>query len=188
MHIGAPGGNPLRGTLVSLKYRNFSQILGAVMRKICLLCCFGLLVSCELFMTKEERARNLVNEELLSIDWNDVDQYPLFEACDETAVKEAQRECFQNEMAEYFSEALAGLAFEVEQDVNDTLYIDFLIDEHGFISVLEVGEQSEALKEIKDFKTKIAQRLNDLTTVAPALKRGSPVSLRFRLPLLLNTD
>src|SRR5690606_40510153 len=87
MHIGAPGGNPLREPLVSLKYRNFSQILGAVMRKICLLCCFGLLVSCELFMTKEERARNLVNEELLSIDWNDVDQYPLVEVCDETAVK-----------------------------------------------------------------------------------------------------
>lgn len=158
------------------------------MRKICLVCCFGLLISCELFMTKEERAQKMVNEELLSIDWNDVDQYPLFDVCDETAVKEAQRECFQNVMADYFSEALAGLSFEVEQDINDTLYIDFLIDEHGFISVLELGEGSTALGDIKDFKRKISRRLNDLTTVAPALKRGSPVSLRFRLPLLLNTD
>lgn len=158
------------------------------MRKMCLLCCFGLLVSCELFMSKEEKAQKLVNEELLSIDWNDVDQYPLFDVCDETAVKEAQRECFQNVMADYLSEVLADLEFEVEQDINDTVYIDFLIDEHGFISVLELDAMTASMKGIEDFDKKITERLNNLATVAPALKRGNPVSLRFRLPLLLNTD
>lgn len=157
------------------------------MRKMCLLCCFGLLVSCELFMSKEEKAQKLVNEELLSIDWNDVDQYPLFDVCDETAVKEAQRECFQNTMADYLSEVLADLEFEVERDINDTVYVDFLIDEHGFINVLELDATTVPMKGLEDFDERITQRLNNLTTVAPALKRGTPVSLRFRLPLLLNT-
>lgn len=147
----------------------------------------GLFVSCELFESKEDKTQKLVNEELMAIDWNDVDQYPLFDSCDETANKEAQRECFQNVMANYFSEALAGLQFQVDSDLNDTVYIDFMIDEHGFISVINVEEKTAVLNEILDFNTKISERLNDLTTVAPALKRGNPVGLRFRLPLVLNT-
>src|SRR5690606_7847111 len=119
---------------------------------------------------------------------SDLDQYPLFDSCDETATKEAQRECFQNVMADYFSEALAGLKFQVRNDMKDTVYIDFLIDEHGFISVLNVEEKTAVLNEISDFNTRISERLNDLTTVAPALKRGNPVGLRFRLPLVLNTN
>lgn len=155
---------------------------------VLLIILMGLFVSCELFESKEDKTQKLVNEELLSIDWNDVDQYPLFEDCDETASKEAQQECFQNLITEYFSEALAGLQFRVWNDMNDTVYVDFLIDEHGFISVLNVEEKTSVLNEISDFNNKVSERLNDLTTVAPALKRGNPVSLRFRLPLVLNTD
>jgi len=159
------------------------------MRKFLILFFFiGLLVSCELFESKEDKTQKLVNEELLSIDWNDVDQYPHFDNCDETATKDAQKNCFQTVMIEYFAEALDGLQFQVDHDMNDTVYIDFLIDEHGFISVLNVEEKTDVLNEISDFNNKISARLNDLTTVAPALKRGNPVSLRFRLPLVLNTN
>ncbi|MFD2100682.1 hypothetical protein [Flagellimonas iocasae] len=157
------------------------------MRKYMLLSFFGLLVSCELFMSQEDKTQKLVNEELLAIDWNDVDQYPHFDGCDETATKQAQRECFQSVMLDSFSNALDSLEFQVNHDLNDTVYIDFVIDEHGFISVLNVEEKTSVLNEITDFNTKVSELLNDLTTVAPAIKRGNPVSLRFRLPLVLNT-
>lgn len=158
------------------------------MQKYMLLSFFGLLVSCELFMSKEEQTQKVVNEKLLAIDWNDVDQYPLFDDCDEMATKPVQRECFQSVMLDYFSEALSGLEFQVDNDMNDTVYIDFLIDEHGFISVLNVEEKNTVLNEISDFNLRVSERLNDLTTVAPALKQGNPVGLRFRLPLVLNTQ
>ncbi|UII77120.1 hypothetical protein LV716_04850 [Flagellimonas sp. HMM57] len=158
------------------------------MRKFLVLCFFGLLASCELFTSKEDKTQEIVNKELLEIDWNDVDQYPLFEKCDETATKQAQRDCFQSVMMEYFTKAMDGLQFQVERDLNDTTYIDFLIDEHGFITILNVEENTEILNEIGDFNTKVSNRLNDLTTVAPALKRGIPVALKFRLPIVLNTN
>ncbi len=159
------------------------------MQKYVLLLIFmGLFVSCELFESKEDKTQKLINAELLAIDWNDVDQYPLFDRCDETATKQAQRECFQNVMLDSFSNALDSLEFQVNEDLNDTVYIDFVIDEHGFISILNVEEKTSVLNEITDFNTKVSELLNDLTTVAPAIKRGNPVSLRFRLPLVLNTD
>lgn len=157
------------------------------MQKYFLIICLGLLSSCELLMSKEDKTKKLVNEELLAIDWNDVDQYPLFEVCDETAPKLVQRECFQNAMLKHFSQALDSLQFQVNNDLNDTMYIDFLIDEHGFISVVDIEENTTILSEIEDFNAQVSERLRDLT-VAPALKRGIPVSLRFRLPIVLNTQ
>ena len=151
--------------------------------------CFFLsifLVSCDFFLSREEQTQRLVNEELLTIDWNDVDQYPLFENCDETTSKTGQRECFQRTMLSYLNNAFKDLAYEVENDLADTLYIDLLIDEHGFITLLEVDE-GNSIQQIPNFGKDVGDLLNDLTTVAPALKRGVPVSVRVRLPLVLNT-
>jgi len=159
------------------------------MRKLVLLVFFGLLCSCELFTPAEEQTKNKVNEELLTIDWNDVDSYPLFaDRCDENVSKQVQRGCFQTVILDYFSKALKNVQFQVDKDLNDTVYVHFLIDEHGFVSVTEIEENQAVLNEIKDFNTKISNQLNNLTTVRPALKRGIPVSLHFKLPIVLNTN
>ncbi len=153
--------------------------------------CFFLLlslVSCDFFLSKEEQKDRLVNKELLTIDWNDVDQYPLFEDCDETAAKTVQKECFQQTMGVYFGEAFEGLYYEVEKEVNDTIYIDLLIDEHGFITLVNIQGEAVAEQHLPNLRKELEERLNDLTTVAPALKRGVPVSVRVRLPLILNTE
>jgi hypothetical protein len=149
------------------------------------LTCFA---SCNFFQSQEKQTEKLINEELLAIDWNDVDQYPLFENCDETATKNEQRICFQETMMSYFSTAFGDVEFEVDNDLNDTLYIDFLIDEHGFMTVLEIQEKDKLYGVLPNLKGEISERLNNLTTVAPALKRSTPVSVKFRLPLVLNTN
>ncbi|MDT0605812.1 hypothetical protein [Croceitalea rosinachiae] len=157
------------------------------MQKFLFLPIVVLLVSCELFQSKEVRTENKVNEELLSIDWNDVDAYPLFDTCDENMTKQEQKECFQENMFAHFSSAFEDAKFEVESDVDETLYVDFKIDEHGFINILEIEESTRINNLIPGFNNEITNRLNDLTTVAPALKRGNPVSMKFRLPVVLNT-
>ena len=157
------------------------------MRKFLLFSSVALLASCELFMSKEDQTQKLVDDELLSIDWNDVDKYPLFEACDEMAPKEIQRDCFQAEMVQIASQALDSLSFEVQNDLNDTIVIEFKVDEHGFITIEQIGDNSQVLEEIDGLNDQIRNKLKDLT-VAPAIKRGSPVSMRFRIPVILNTN
>ena len=153
--------------------------------------CFFLLftlVSCDFFLSKEERKERLVDQKLRAIDWNDVDQYPLFENCDEMATKAIQKECFLQTMATYLSETFEGLYYEVEKEVNDTINIDLLIDEHGFITLVNVQGGSNAEQQLPNLRTELSEHLNDLTTVAPALKQGVPVSVKVRLPLILNTE
>ena len=158
------------------------------MRQLIWIFFLGLLSACELFVSKEEATQKLVEEELLQINWDDVDQYPLFDACREDLSKPEQRACFEDTMITQLGKALEGLEFEVDNDLNDTVFIDFLIDEDGFITIQNVEEKASVLNEIENFNSEMTRRLNDFTTVAPAIKRGIPVSVRFRLPIVLNTQ
>ena len=147
-----------------------------------------LLTSCEYFSSRETKTQQLVNDELLTIDWNEVDGYPLFDNCDETVSKEDQRACFENTILQHFSEAFSDLEYAVQNDLDQQLFVDFLIDEHGFITISQVEENDAIAEAIPGFYNEINVRLNDLTTVKPAHKRGIPVSVKFRLPIVLNTN
>ncbi|AKA35353.1 hypothetical protein [Flagellimonas lutaonensis] len=158
------------------------------MRTLLLMVGFILFVSCELFTSRQKHTDRLINEELMAIDWNDVDQYPLFEECDELAEKPLQLQCFREHMIRHMADTLEGLEYQVSEDLQDTVRVDLLIDEHGFITVLRVQGTDTVDQMIPGFNDEITERLNDLTTVKPAIKRGVPVSIKFRLPIVLNTE
>lgn len=140
-------------------------------------------------MSKEEKTDRIVHDKLQEIDWNTIENYPLFVGeCDEVDSKAIQRECFQTVLMHYFSEALADLQFQVKKDLNDTVFVDFNIDEQGWILISNIEESSNVLSEIENFNELISERLNDLTTVKSATYQGIPVKMRIRLPIVLNTQ
>ena len=146
------------------------------------------LVSCEWFASREAKTRELVEQEIRGINWNEVDQFPLFEACDETASKPEQQECFQNTLIMHFSMALQDFEFRSDQPLSDTLYVDFLVDNQGSLSVLSVDENPLLSAENPEFERIISGTLRSLPRLQPALKRGIPVAARFRIPLVIQTN
>ncbi len=158
------------------------------MHKLGILCFLCLLVSCDWLASREAKTQKLVEKELQSIDWNDVDQYPLFDDCDETDSKIAQRECFEKTLLLHFSMTLQGFEFVLDQDMEDSIYVDFLVDKEGAMTVLDIEENSAIREQIPEFDGIITQSLNSLPRVEPALKRGIPVTAKFRIPLVLNTN
>ena len=152
---------------------------------ILVLCSF---FSCDFFVSKEKKTQKLVNQEMLTIDWNDVDNYPLFENCDESGSKTAQRECFESELLTHFSATLQEFEFVIDPEVNNTVFVDFLIDQEGNISVLNIEKDKTIDTQMPEFNGIISQSLKNLPTIAPALKRGIPVSAKFRIPIVLKSD
>ncbi len=146
------------------------------------------LVSCEWFPSRQERTQKLVDAEMQTIDWNQLDQFPLFGACDETASRLGQQECFQNTLTLHLSMALQDFKFRSETALHDTLHIDFLVDNKGGISVLSIGENQALAAENPEFENIVARSLRSLPRLEPALKRGIPVAAQFRIPLVLKTD
>lgn len=143
--------------------------------------------SCSYFMSKEEQTQKMVSDELMAIDWNDVDQFPLFEECDEMAQKTAQRNCFKREMLKRFVEAFSDTVYEVDQKIKDTLFVDFEVDEDGFVNITEIQENGAIEKVVPGFRDEIRSRFSDLTVI-PAHKRGINVKIKFRLPIVLDTE
>ncbi|MDL5512616.1 hypothetical protein QSE00_12365 [Arenibacter sp. M-2] len=157
------------------------------MRKVAVLACFCLFTSCDWFTSKEERTQELVNEEMRNINFNEVDRYPLFDNCDEMMDKAEQLDCFQNTLLDQYTETLEDFEFQFVSDVNTNIYVDFLVDYQGEISVLEVQRNEDIENQIPEFRTIITQSLKGLPPLSPALKRGVPVSSKFRIPIIVNS-
>ena len=152
---------------------------------ILLLCaCF----SCDLFESKEKKTQKLVNQEMQTIDWNDVDNYPLFENCDEYTSKTSQRECFETELLSHFSATLQEFEFVIEPGMDTTVFVDFLIDHEGKITVVQIEKDNDINEVMPEFDGIVSQSLRNLPPLAPALKRGIPVKAKFRIPIVLSAD
>lgn len=143
--------------------------------------------SCDLFESKEKKTQKLVNKEMLSIDWNDVDNYPLFEICDELATKTSQRECFETELLKHFSATLKEFEFVMDSEINNTVFVDFLVDQNGKILVTNIEKDKAINNKMPEFDGIVSQSLKNLPPLAPALKRGIPVNAKFRIPIVLNS-
>lgn len=150
--------------------------------------CFCLFTSCDWFTSNEEKTQELVNEEMRNINFNEVDRYPLFEDCDEMMDKSGQLDCFQNTLLEHYTETLEDFEFQFVSDINTSIYVDFLVDYKGEISVLEVQRNQDIENQIPEFQSIITQSLKGLPPLSPALKRGVPVSSKFRIPIIVNSN
>ena len=123
-----------------------------------------------------------------TIDWNDVDNYPLFESCDESTSKTDQRECFETELLNNFSATLQEFEFVMDSKVNKTIFVDFLVDTEGKITVVHIEKDRAIDALMPEFDGIIDQSLRNLPPLAPALKRGIPVSAKFRIPIVLQIN
>ncbi|MCM4172426.1 hypothetical protein DHD32_13110 [Arenibacter sp. TNZ] len=157
------------------------------MRKVAVLACFYLFTSCNWFTSNEEKTQELVNEEMRNINFNEVDRYPLFDDCDEMMDKSGQLDCFQNTLLSQYTETLEDFEFQFVSDINTTIYVDFMVDFNGEISVLEVQRNEDIENQIPEFRSIITQSLKGLPPLSPALKRGVPVSSKFRIPIIVNS-
>lgn len=156
------------------------------MRKFWVIVFLFLLVSCDFEKSRNKKTRELVNQEMRNIDWNDVDNYPLFETCDESTRKSAQKECFENQVFSHFSTTLREFEFILDEGADSTVFVDFIIDQEGKIIVLDIEKDKAIDAQMPEFDGIIIQSLKGLPEIAPALKRGIPVKTKFRIPIQLN--
>ncbi len=165
----------------------FSANFTVYMQKLWILGVLCLFTSCNWFTSREEKTLELVNQEMQTIDWNEIDQYPLFANCDELVSKKFQRECFEKTLLKHFSDLINEFEFELDSAISDTINVDFLIDKEGGISVLDIEKNVKIEAQIPEFNGIIIQGLKGLPVIAPALKRGIPVATKFRFPIVLST-
>ncbi len=157
------------------------------MKRFLILLVLCVLSSCDFFASKDKKTFDLVNKELKDIDWSEVDNYPLFDNCDETVSKALQRYCFEQEMLSHCRKALQEFEFNLGPSANPEVLVDFVVDLDGRISVVQIQKDEAIDDQMPKFEKRITQAIQNIPPLGPALKRGIPVKSKFRIPILLST-
>lgn len=141
---------------------------------ICILCS-----ACQTDNYKKVDAESIAEKELKTINFKEVDQFPLFKSCDETVTRLSQQKCFEKNLHKWLKPHVDSLDYDTK--LGDTLKL--------FLSVTKKGElQCDSLHT----KLSVHQQFEDIFANAPkifpAQKRGVPVKVSFQLPLILNVN
>lgn len=150
---------------------------------VCLAC-----FSCEYFKVKKTTTEAILKEELKTFNWEEVDAYPSFKACDSSFVKQEQKQCFETVLREHITTNLQKEFIVVTQDISDTLSLDFKVSEKGDLTLRGIQLDSITEKEIPNIKALLRKSLDSLPRIFPAVKRGQHVKTEFKLPIIINVN
>lgn len=145
-----------------------------------------LLVSCDYFEKKKIKAKDIVSQELETIDWNAVDEYPSFSVCDSVSEKVERKQCFETTILNHVNNYLSKQSIVISEDVEDTISIKLSINKLGKIAILDIKSKPETIQVIPIIDSLLYGSINTLPKIFPAVKRGQQVNTEFVLPVVVS--
>ena len=158
------------------------------MKRLKFLLILLLATSCQFFETDKISSDTFYEEEIKTIDWDQVDRYPAFSNCEQFSEKEEQKKCFETTLSSYVHEFVAGKNLVTQSDLNSTIQMNFTISNLGEISNLSIVMDSTIQKKIPRLKEWLTHSIDSLPKLLPAYKRGIPVETKFQLPVLIESE
>ena len=143
------------------------------------------LMSCEYFDKKKVHSEELLQEELKTFNWKDVDEYPSFDTCDSALEKPDKKACFENTLRSILNKNLAKQVIVVSQDINDTVYLKINIDRKGTFKINNISSSQRIQTEIPQLDSLLRTSFDSLPKIYPAIKRSQQVATQFTLPVLV---
>lgn len=124
-------------------------------------------------------AESIAEKEFKSLNLKEVDQFPLFENCDETAKLEDQKLCFEKQIHQWLKPHADSLDYDTE--IADTLQLYLSIPAEGKLILDSIKTKLKVKKQLDSIFKKSPK-------LFPAQKRGIPVKVAFQLPLILKVN
>jgi hypothetical protein len=144
-----------------------------------------MLTSCEYFNKKKIDTEDILKEELKSINWNDVDEYPTFSICDSSLNKKT---CFEDILRNRLNDNLSKQNIVVTEDVSDTILLKIHIDNKGNFSIKNIVSSELTKVQIPQLDSILRHSFDSLPKIFPAIKRSQQVAVEFNLPVVVNIN
>jgi hypothetical protein len=158
------------------------------MKPIVFLLILLLATSCSYFEKKKIYSEDLLEEELKTFNWNEVDTYPTFSSCDSISIKEDIKACFQNTLLTNVNRFLEAQKIVVSEDINDTIRLKITIDSKGILEVKSIDFKPETALQIPEIERLLRQSLKGIPKIFPAIKRGQQVTTAFEFPVIVKIN
>ena len=160
------------------------------MRETLIIISFFLLNSCQ-FDFKIDRKISVdefINEELKSFNWNEVDQYPVFENCLGINSISEKNNCFVETITESFKENLTNNSLILNRTLVDTVNMILKVDKSAEISIESINISSQNIKYKEVISRSFNKTISNLPKLYPAIKRGQQVDVIFKIPIIISTE
>ena len=144
--------------------------------------------SCHYFEKKKLDSEKLLEEELQAFNWNELDQYPSFESCEDGIDFQANKVCFETVLTTHIFEVLKSNESMISEPLNDTLILDLLVSKRGSLSVKSLKGSHLSAQTTARFKDTLTKSFSALPVLYPAIKRSQHVQAVFKLPIILNAN
>lgn len=145
-----------------------------------------LLLSCKDFELKKQSADQILEEQLKSINWNEVDFYPRFNNCGTINSKDESKICFDSEIKKAISKHLEGQKIASSNTSNDTLLLKLFVTKEGVLSLEKLIIPEKIELENPKLRSLLNESIETLPKLSPAQKRSVPVPLHTQLPIIIN--
>jgi hypothetical protein len=144
-----------------------------------------LLHSCQYFEKQIPSEKELLQKELKSINWKEVDEFPSVADCEKIAEKKLRQQCFFEKMAQLIQEKLDVDSLAVLYPQLDTIQVMVTVFPNAAIKFEPQFPQDSIAYDTIKVDSILQARLIDFPKINPAIKRGIPVKTQFILPVIL---
>ncbi len=130
----------------------------------------------------------LLKEELRSIDWKQVDEYPSIAECDRQESKEQRRLCFFQVLTAAIQDKLNADTLPLRHPQLDTIKVKVTIYPDARMQFESIVPSDTLSPKSIRVDSILQARITDFPKVTPALKRGIPVRTQFILPVVVSVN
>ena len=117
------------------------------------------------------------------VNFSSVDTSPSFKVCDSIIDKQKKTNCFRTTIHQKIGAELQKHQFVIRDSISEIVYVDLLITSKGKI-VLEAMDSSEEIKiKLPKLDSVLRISVDKIPNVYAAIKRGIPVTTKYRLPI-----
>lgn len=144
--------------------------------------------SCQYFDKQIPSEKELLQKELKSINWKEVDEYPSVVDCEKIEDKKQRQQCFFEVLTQLIQEKLSVDTLSVLYPELDTIEVKVTVFPNATMQFdPQFPKDSVAYDTIK-IDSILKARLVDFPKINPAIKRGIPVKTQFILPVILKVE
>ncbi|RTY99988.1 hypothetical protein EKM02_08785 [Flavobacterium sp. RSP49] len=144
--------------------------------------------SCQYLDKQIPSEKELLQKELKSINWKEVDEYPSVVECEKIEDKKQRQQCFFDVLTQLIQEKLSVDTLAILYPELDTIEVKVTVFPNATMQFEpQFPKDSVAYDKIK-IDSILKVRLVDFPKINPAIKRGIPVKIQFILPVILKVE
>lgn len=144
--------------------------------------------SCDYFQKPVPSKEILLEQELKSINWKQVDEYPSIAACENIEDKTKRQECFFDYLTVLIQQKLSQDTLPFPGIDLDTITVKVTVFPDATIDFEPQFPKDSVAYDTVKIDSLLTEKLKDFPRINPALKRGIPVKTQFILPVIIKQE